>query len=539
MLREDDGEEGAPKGIGLALKRAKSVLPAVGIVRREHDEAALGEARGVGFVGTVGLGLGIVVDGVGGHAFESVLADDDGTAFAGLEIFRQQQHAPREDVGPHVEHHVVAGPFLLVVDLARAGVHRERCGGEAPHHVVPEVGFARAHFHAPRVGGFCLNGFPEGLVALPLAVAEDALGVVDELGDGALLAGVGIGRGTEEKRRGGEDRELVGDAEFFQEDGESAFAHRPDGGAFIAVNDAEEILEGAGKFLRAHGFVIEGVELRRLPASGRGSAAAIARRGRAGDLRRVAVLDDERAGRDERGDFRVTEFAEQPEDIAVDRFLPETIAVVEVTADQRGVDAGIQRGGVQRDQSALGVSGHADARRGVGREPVHGGQHLLHFVADDMASDLEGLAVDPFTMRLVGEALELRIAGPGVGAIDERGHEHEAAGIGEASGELRRGGEVRGEAGDLFRRLVGVGQRDDGGDRRSLWFEQKPFAEDALEHRPAHLMRGEMLALAEFRRPSRGGNELQFRHRQARIDGPDNRAEVLSIRGDRFLVSVS
>ena len=51
-------------------------------------------------------------------------------------------------------------------------------------------------------------------------------------------------------------------------------------------------------------------------------------------------------------------------------------------------------------------------------------------------------------------------------------------------------------------------------------------------------MRGEAFALAELRRPSCGGHKLQFRHRQARIHGSDELAEVLSIRGDGFLVSL-
>ena len=114
MLREDDREERFLQRIGLALEHAEGVAPAIRIMRREGDEAAFGQSRGVRLIGAIAARFRIVVDRVQRHAFKPVLADDDRTALAQLEVFRNQQNAPGKNIGPDVEGDFVAGPLRLV-----------------------------------------------------------------------------------------------------------------------------------------------------------------------------------------------------------------------------------------------------------------------------------------------------------------------------------------------------------------------------------------------------------------------------------------
>ena len=121
------------------------------------------------------------------------------------------------------------------------------------------------------------------------------------------------------------------------------------------------------------------------------------------------------------------------------------LAGVEVAADQRRVDAQVERGRVEGDEPAFPVTGHGDLGpwtlnfRFFGIEPVHCGEHFLHFIADDVPAEFVGLAVDPFAMRQVGEAFQFLVARPGILAVGERQREHLAPIFGQAAGKLRVG----------------------------------------------------------------------------------------------------
>jgi len=60
------------------------------------------------------------------------------------------------------------------------------------------------------------------------------------------------------------------------------------------------------------------------------------------------VFDDQGAGRNEAGDFRVAEFAEQTEHISINRLRPNALARIEVAAHQRRLDARIKGRRVER-----------------------------------------------------------------------------------------------------------------------------------------------------------------------------------------------
>jgi hypothetical protein len=104
------------------------------IVRGEGDEAAFGEPRGEVVISGV-----VAFDHITRNAAPAVLADDDRTPFAGLEVLGKQQYSPGEEFAPDVQDHFVAGPFLLVVDAAGARIGRKQRLVECAEHLFPVI----------------------------------------------------------------------------------------------------------------------------------------------------------------------------------------------------------------------------------------------------------------------------------------------------------------------------------------------------------------------------------------------------------------
>jgi hypothetical protein len=161
----------------------------------------------------------------------------------------------------------------------------------------------------------------------------------------------------------------------------------------------------------------------------------------AGDLGDGTVFDHEGTRQDEPGDFGISEFTEQSPDIAVDGLGPDLFPGIEVTADQRRVDAWINGRGVKGGQATFGVAAHADPGSGVvvAVEPIHGGEDGLHFVADDVSAQVKRLSVNPFPSCLVGFA-KLGIVGLQFFAADGLGQDEEKSILGESSHTLGRDG---------------------------------------------------------------------------------------------------
>jgi len=150
-------------------------------------------------------------------------------------------------------------------------------------------------------------------------------------------------------RRGG--RRTAGQGLHFhaqlpQQRKQCLLAHRANGASFVSVDVRDEILERPDELACAEDLGVSAVEVGRLNAARRGATSAVMRFGRAVDFRRFRMLDEERARRDEAGDFSVAKLAQKANDIAVDRLGPDALAGIEVTADECGVDACVQRSGV-------------------------------------------------------------------------------------------------------------------------------------------------------------------------------------------------
>ena len=110
----------------------------------------------------------------------------------------------------------------------------------------------------------------------------------------------------------------------------------------------------------------------------------------------------------------------------------------------------------------------------------------MNFIADDVPAHLEGRAIDPLAVSLIGVAAQFRAARERVVATDERRNEDLAPEGGQMRGEVRRGIDARREAHDHLGCPVGIGQSDDASHGRSLRLEEQSFRVDSVQDRPLH-----------------------------------------------------
>lgn len=122
----------------------------------------------------------------------------------------------------------------------------------------------------------------------------------------------------------------------------------------------------------------------------------------------------------------------------------------------------------------------------AGAEPIGGGEGGLNVVADDVAAEVKGLAVNPLPVRLVGFA-ERGIVGRQFRATDCNRQEKFETIFREAAGGLRVRSKARGEAEVVFGRLVGIGDENGLRDGRSRWLHVQAGAPHAVDYGPAHL----------------------------------------------------
>ena len=161
------------------------VLADVRVLRRIDDVAAV---RELGAEGVVGPRLRPWIDDVLWPAFEAMLADDHRPVLAGLQVFRHKQDAVGEDVRIEIERDFVAFPFRLVVDQARARVHRHGRRGQLADDLFPEL-------LAEVFGRFLVLGQrrqiepgPEAILTVLFGVPHELLREGDKLVELAFLA---------------------------------------------------------------------------------------------------------------------------------------------------------------------------------------------------------------------------------------------------------------------------------------------------------------------------------------------------------------
>jgi hypothetical protein len=201
-------------------------------------------------------------------------------------------------------------------------------------------------------------------------------------------------------------------------------------GAFETLVGIDELGVRAGR-----GELILEVGRRNLPDRARRGAAAasVTGLGRAAKHRHTGRFEDECPREHQRRHLGVGGCGEEPPDVAVDRLMPRGLARAEGAADERGVDPFIAGRGQQRDPPPFPDAADADRRDGgVGGagaclDPVDRREHLLDLVAERVAAEFEGGAVDVFAVVLVREP-HRRVAGKLVVAVEDRGDEDGASG---------------------------------------------------------------------------------------------------------------
>src|SRR5213593_820980 len=95
--------------------------------------------------------------------------------------------------------------------------------------------------------------------------------------------------------------------------------------ALIAIDKFDVITKWAGQIAGASDLLLDRAEFRGGPFAWRSPGAARARRRRPGNSRRFTMLDNQSAGCDQAGDFRVPKFIKQPENVPVNRLFPDPL----------------------------------------------------------------------------------------------------------------------------------------------------------------------------------------------------------------------
>ena len=210
---------------------------------------------------------------------------------------------------------------------------------------------------------------------------------------------------------------------------------------------------------------------------------------RTGRLGNAARFDHQTSWGDHPGEFGVTELGQQAPDISVDRFFPHGLPLLEVSADERCIDARVERCRIQSQQPTLADSSHAD-RNPIAKsfaklfKQVDGGQYFLDFVTNDVPAHFKCLAVNELAMRLV-RVPHVRTAGQLVTATDQHGDCHQATLGGKSPCQLHLLWQSVGHSTEHLWSPVGIRDRHDSS-TDPFGFQQQAFGRHAIKHLPAH-----------------------------------------------------
>ena len=125
-------------------------------------------------------------------------------------------------------------------------------------------------------------------------------------------------------------------------------------------------------------------------------------------------------------------------DVAVDRLPPSLPGGAKVAAHNGGIDSCVDSGAEERQKATLAVADDSEWLAGpLAVEPIDCRQHLLHLVANDVAAQLIGHAINELAMWLIG-VTDSGVARPSILAVDQNRHQNTAAVFRQPAGELRR-----------------------------------------------------------------------------------------------------
>ena len=546
VLGDDRAEEREAEGISLPLECAEAVVAAVGILGSEGDVAPPRQFGGKGLVDRKRWPLG--GDDIHRHPFEAMLADDRGALLAGGNPLRHQEDAAGDHVWEDVDRHLPAGEGRVVEDLPRVGGEGEELIGDDANEVAADP-LAMGIDRDGRLGGILgLGGSdhvvpilgPDGGRALEqaLRVPRELLHLASHPVAGRLGDGVGIEGSIGLGERAGASVDAERAEEWphgLRSAGGLGGLRVP--GPFETLVGVDELRVGAGR-----GELILEVGRRNLPdRSRRGAAAAtVTGLGGAGELRHVGRFEDERPREHQRRHLGIGSGGEEPPHVAVDRLLPRGLARAEGAADERGIDPLVARRSQQRDPPPFPDAADADRRHGgVGRagaslDPVDRCEHLLDLVAEWVAAEFEGGAVDVFAVGLICEP-HRRVAGKLVVAIEDRGDEDSASGRHERPRQPARLPGLAPFAAEPREGLGGPGSVADGdhpgprvAERRE---EDDPLGRDIVEGLKRHPQHRPILCGGDLDRGPGRPPEEHLAPRDAFVDDTEDRAELLPSAG--------
>ena len=125
------------------------------------------------------------------------------------------------------------------------------------------------------------------------------------------------------------------------------------------------------------------------------------------------------------------------------------------------------------------------------------------------------------------------------GAVNQHRYDHQAALLGKPAGELALGRQTRRQAGNLFGRLIGVGQGDDASLRLAFRFQQQAFASRRLRAPASEPGRWRRRSVSADKRRLIVVAETLHPGWQALIYGADLPLEALTVAGHRLFVGLA
>ena len=287
-----------------------------------------------------------------------MLTDDDRTPFAGLKVVGEQQDAIGENVLPDIEDNFIPLPAGFVIKEPGPRICRRIGGRTAADDFVPQTGLEILACLRPACERTGIGPFPEELLPPRCRLSQKALRQIYQLHELPLPAGsaIEIADLWFQQRTASLDTGIM-DAEIGKQRTQGlpgprqpVFRNNEVDGIF-AVELPIEVASALK--LRFHGF-----DLWRHQLSGCSAGTTGAGRRGTGDLRSTACLDDQRARRDQAGNFGIAEFMQQPPYVPVDRLAPDLLPRLETAAYSRGLNPCIDGGAAERNQSAFsGVPG--------------------------------------------------------------------------------------------------------------------------------------------------------------------------------------
>ena len=550
VLAQHHREQRRLQRIRLPLQHPEIVLPPIRIMRRERDEAALRQLRRKRAVITEPAALRVLRHRVLRHALQPVLTHHHRSPLARLQIFRHQQIAPRHHARPHVQHHLVARPFRLIINLPRARIRRLIRRGQTPDHLAPQILLKRPPRRHPVIRRRRPHLVPKPLRAHLLRPPHQLLRERLQLAHLPQLPPRHIHTRAQLHRP--RRRQLIQPrrpAQPRHQPLQRRHRTRPHRRPLVPINKTQRLRETPRlrqQRPRPLHLLLHRNKIRRLPRPRRRTRPSLPRCRRPGDFRHRRILDHQRPRRDQARDLRVAKLLQQREHIPVNRLPPHLLPRIEIPAHQRRMDPRVHRRAIQRDQPALRVTRHADARfrRPLAqpliqtRKPIHRRQHLLHLIPDHMPPHFISLPVNPLAMRLIREPPHQRIPRRRVLPVDQRRNDDLTPLLRQPPRQLRLRRQPRRETQQHLRRLIRIRQHHHPRHRRALRLHEQPLPLHPRQHRPPHCIHHVCVRLRRLRRRARAAHVLQRRHRHPRIHHADVFAKPLPIPRHRFFVSL-